>query len=49
MTKYTSVSLGKELLEKVDFVIGDGAYSSRADFVKQAIRHELTRLKKGAV
>jgi len=49
MTEYTSVSLGKELLKKVDSVIGDGAYTSRADFVKQAIRHELTRLRKGAV
>ena len=46
MTKYLTVSLPENLLKKVDNKREAFAYSSRADFIKQAIRRELERLNK---
>lgn len=46
MTKYMSVCLPVEILKLVDKKIEGRPYTSRADFVKQAIRHELERLDK---
>jgi len=49
MTKYTSVTLPKELLDIVDDKSKGKGYSSRAEFVKQAIRHEIKRIDRGGV
>ena len=47
MHNYTSISLRKDFLEVLDdAVVSDPRYSSRADFVRTAIRHELERLNK---
>lgn len=46
MTCYKTVSLPEKLLKKIDEKKDIFAYSSRADFVKQAIRRELERLNK---
>jgi len=45
MQNYTSISLSKELLNIVDQKIKGKGYTSRAEFVRQAIRHEVSRLK----
>ena len=45
MVRYMSVSLPVEILKMVDEKIKGLPYTSRADFVKQAIRLELERLK----
>jgi len=40
------VSLPIEMLEKIDEVVKKYPYSSRADFVKDAVRRELERVNK---
>ena len=47
MVKYLSVSLPVEILRMVDEKIKGQPYTSRADFVKQAVRNEFERLKHG--
>ena len=44
MTKYICLSIPETLMSKVDEKLGMFAYSSKTDFVKQAIRRELERL-----
>ena len=44
LKKYTSVTLPIELLAVFDLTIKGKGYSSRAEFVKQAIRHEINRV-----
>lgn len=44
MSKYDCISLPKELVRIVDEKIQGKGYSSRAEFVKQAIRRELERI-----
>ena len=44
MTRYVTVCLPRNLTELVDKKFKDHGYTSRADFVKQAIRNELRRL-----
>jgi len=46
MIRYISVSLPVEILKLVDKKIKGRPYTSRADFVKQAIRLELERLER---
>ncbi len=46
--KYSTVSLPKSLIKKVDKLIGDeedGGFSSRAEFIKSAIRKELENIR----
>ena len=45
MTKYQTVSLPGNLVEEIDKMIHRFPYSSRADFVKQASRRELEKLR----
>jgi len=44
MTKFVTVSIPKTLIEKIDEIKKQG-YTSRPDFIKQAIRNELKREK----
>ena len=46
MTKYVCLSIPKQLMNKVDEKLSFFAYSSRTDFVKQAIRRELERVER---
>jgi len=46
MNKYMGVSLPIEMLRKVDEKTKLHSFSSRADFVKNAVRRELERLNK---
>ena len=46
MSKYNGVCLPKDLLNLIDEKKGKFGYTSRADFIKQAIRRELERLNK---
>lgn len=45
MTKYVCLSIPEKLMKLVESKVEKFGYSSRTDFVKQAIRHELRRLK----
>jgi len=45
MYEYITVSIPKSLIEKIDAIKKTYGYTSRPDFIKQAIRHELRRLK----
>lgn len=49
MRDYTSVSIPRELLLIVDEKRQGKGYSSRAEFVRQAIRHEIKRIDRGGV
>ncbi|MCP8310750.1 MAG: ribbon-helix-helix domain-containing protein [Candidatus Methylarchaceae archaeon HK01B] len=44
--KFASVSLPKELIDKIDSIIRDGryGYESRPEFIKEAIRKRLSEL-----
>lgn len=42
---YQAVSVPREMIGIIDKVIKGKGFSSRAEFVKQAIRNELERLK----
>jgi len=44
MTKYVCISIPEQITQMIDKKYPVYGYSSRADFVKQAIRHELERL-----
>ena len=46
MYDYVSVTLPRELLSKVDAYKQEYGYTSRADFVKNAIRREIERLER---
>lgn len=48
MRKFSCVSLPTKLMQLVDEKKEIYGYSSRADFVKQAIRRELEKLRMGA-
>lgn len=43
MGNYSTVSVPKVLIEKVDEAIAAGLFTTKADFLKQSIRHELER------
>jgi metal-responsive CopG/Arc/MetJ family transcriptional regulator len=45
--KYTNVCIPDQLLAEVDTIVKSGkrGYSSRAEFVKEAIREKLDRMK----
>ena len=45
MTKYVTVSIPKVLINKIEEAKLTHGFTSRPDFIKQAIRHELARLK----
>jgi len=45
MTKYFTISLPENLIKEIDEKIRKFPYSSRADFVKQASRRELEKLR----
>jgi metal-responsive CopG/Arc/MetJ family transcriptional regulator len=45
MKKYQGISLPKKLLDMIDSKKETFGFTSKADFIKQAIRHELQRLK----
>ena len=45
MTKFVTVSIPKRLIDKIEAVKVSHGFTSRPDFIKQAIRHELLRLK----
>ncbi len=42
--KYITVSLPEKLIEKIDNVLKDYGYSSRPEFIKEAIRDKLKSL-----
>jgi len=42
--EYTSITITKDLAEKIDQAIPLGAYQSRADFVRDAVRRLITTL-----
>ena len=41
---YTSVCIPRRLLDEVDQILEKGGYSSRAEFVKEAVRKNLKEL-----
>lgn len=45
---YQAVSVPEEMIKIIDKTIKGKGFSSRAEFVKQAIRNELERLKHGS-
>jgi metal-responsive CopG/Arc/MetJ family transcriptional regulator len=45
MSNYVSVCLPRKLTNIVDEKVEKLGYTSRADFIKQAIRNELTKLR----
>jgi len=45
MTKYYTISLPEKIIKSVDKAKQQLPFTSRADFVKQAIRNELQRVK----
>jgi len=46
MSEYVTVSIPKQLIEKIDVIKKLHGYTSRPDFIKQSIRRELERLDK---
>jgi len=44
---YTTVRLPKELIDEIDAIVKEGkwGYRTRAEFVKEAIRQQLIKLK----
>ncbi len=47
MGEYVTVSIPKALIEKIDVIRKTHGYTSRPDFIKQAVRNELQRLDHG--
>lgn len=45
MANYVTVSIPKRLIDKIDELKKNNDYTSRPDFIKQAIRNEFKRLK----
>lgn len=45
----TTLSLPSELIEATDSVVNQGKAKSRAEFITQAIRHELAALKRAEI
>ena len=45
MKKYVGVNLPRDLTDLIDKITKNYGFTSRADFVKQAIRNELRRLR----
>jgi len=41
MTEYRAISLPLALIESIDRLVKSGKYSSRAEYVKEAIRNDL--------
>jgi len=48
MTKYTVVKIPENLVNEVDRFVGRFGFTSRAEFVKEAVRRLLTELPKKA-
>lgn len=44
MKEYSSISLEKGFLDKIDEAIKDKGYLSRAEFCREALRRELERM-----
>lgn len=47
MSNYQGVSLPKKLLNQIDENLENSVYISKADFIRQAIRHEIERVCRG--
>ena len=47
MSKWLGVSLPIEMLDKIDAIYKNFSYTSRADFVKDAVRIHLKKCKRG--
>jgi metal-responsive CopG/Arc/MetJ family transcriptional regulator len=47
INKYQGVSLPKRLLDLIDSKKEEFGFTSKTDFIKQAIRHELERISQG--
>ena len=45
MAKYQGISLPKPLLNKIKNAIKNDEYTNSSEFIRQAIRHELRRMK----
>lgn len=45
----TTISLPSELIEATDLVVNQGKAKSRAEFIAQALRHELATLKRAEI
>ena len=45
----TTLSLPAELIEATDLVVNQGKAKSRAEFIAQAIRHELAAIKRAEI
>lgn len=49
MHDYTAVSLSNDLVRLIDEKIKGKGYSSRAEFVRLAIRNEIERINQGGI
>ena len=49
MTEFVTVSIPKILIEKIDLLRKTHGFTSRPDFIKQAIRNEFTRIENAEV
>lgn len=47
MATYVSVSLPIKMIQKIDELKNKHQYSSRPDFVKEAVRHWIKKLEQG--
>jgi len=47
MTKYHGISLPKEMLQLIDEKGKNQGYTSRADFIRQAIREKIAKIQEG--
>jgi metal-responsive CopG/Arc/MetJ family transcriptional regulator len=45
----TTISLPSELIEATDLAVNQGKAKSRAEFIAQALRHELAALKRAEI
>ena len=45
MSNYQGISLPKKLLNLIDEAIVNKPYNSKTEFIRQAIRHELERVR----
>jgi len=49
MSNYQGVSLPKDLLNKIEEAIENKTYTNKTEFIRQAIRHELERVKRRSI
>jgi Arc/MetJ-type ribon-helix-helix transcriptional regulator len=43
-SNYTAVAVPRKIVKKIDEQINNGLYSSKADFIKEAVRRQLERI-----